>query len=310
MKLSETSQRDLAGKAIDHIETIGGKFPALRRAHARGCFYEGIFKPNGRAAGLTTAPHLQNEKVQAIIRFSNSSTNPGHSDALTPPKGMAVQFKLSGGSVTNLVCTSIPIFFARTPESFTEILQLAASLKKGKPDVKSMLKIAAKYPESKGFFEMLQEIRLPASYAMAPYYSIHAFYLINQEGKRTPAKYIWKPHAGISMFTKKEAAGLMPDYLDEEMQERVEAGPVGFQLFLQIGEEDDPIDDPTAVWPGGRQQIHIGDLFINQKLMPAPDSLLFDPTILPQGIECTPDPILQFRHAAYENSYRRRTDMN
>ncbi|SIC58281.1 catalase [Mycobacteroides abscessus subsp. abscessus] len=90
---------------------------------------------------------------------------------------MAVQFQLPDGDVTNLVCTTVPLFFAKTPESFTKIIELFASIRKGKPDLKSLAGIAKDFPESKAFIELIQEVRLPASYAAAPYYSIHAFYL-------------------------------------------------------------------------------------------------------------------------------------
>ncbi|MBM7691455.1 catalase [Peribacillus deserti] len=295
-----------ADESIDHIEEAAGKFPGLRRAHARGNCYEGIFKPNGRAALFTDAPHLQSEEVSVIVRFSNSSSNPNHSDGLTPPKGMAVQFALPNNQITNLVCTTIPLFFARTPETFIEVTKLMSTAKKGLPDIKALQKIAAKFPESKAFFKMIKEIRLPASYAMAQYFSIHAFYFINENGKRQAVKYLWEPDAGLSMYTKKEAAKLLHNYLDEELDQRLSNGPIGFNLNIQLGKENDPTDDPTVVWPGDRQQITIGHLAIHRKMDKCPEDLFFDPTVVPRGIECSEDPILHFRHHAYAVSYDRR----
>lgn len=304
--MSSIKKTDLAGRAIDSIEGAAGKFPGRKRAHARGSSYKGTFKANGKAAYLTSAPHLQGGEVPAIVRFSNSSTNPGHSDAMTPPKGMAVQFQMPDGDVTNLVCTTVPLFFARTPESFTQIIELFASIRKGKPDLKSLAGIAKDFPESKAFIELIQEVRLPASYAAAPYYSIHAFYLNTREGGRQAVKFIWEPEVGVSMYTKKEAAGhLAETYLETELDERLAKGSVRFTLSVQLGEKDDPTDDPTVLWPGDRQKLAIGELTITQK-NEEPNEMFFDPTILPEGIECSDDPILHFRHEAYHESRNRR----
>jgi catalase len=301
---------DLAGRSIDSIEEVAGRFPGHKRAHARGSSYAGTFKPNGKAAYLTSAPHLQHDELPVIIRFSNSSTNPGHSDALTPPKGMAVQFQLPDGSITNLVCTTVPLFFARTPESFSKIMQLFASIREGKPDLKSLISIAKDYPESRAFIELIQEVRLPASYAAAPYYSIHAFYLTTKEGGRQPVKFIWEPEAGVSMYTKKEAATHLGNtYLEAELDERLAEGPVRFTLAVQLGEKEDPTDDPTVLWPGNRQKLAIGELTVTHKSEEG-NEVFFDPTILPEGIECSEDPILHFRHEAYHESRKRREGEN
>ncbi|WP_409304863.1 catalase family peroxidase [Peribacillus sp. SCS-155] len=298
----------LAVRMLDDIEKFAGRFPSYRRAHARGRCYAGVFTPNGNAAPFTSAPHLQMEKVPVIVRFSNVSSNPNHSDGLTPPKGMAVQFSLPNDKVTSLVCTTIPVFFARTPEAFGEIMQFLASVRTGLPRIRSAINIIRKYPETRSFLKVIRETRLPASYAMAQYYSIHAFYFINKEGHRQAIKYQWEPDAGISMFTKKESALLLPNYLDEELAKRVINEPIGFKLNIQIGQEDDPVDDPTILWPYSRQKLTIGHLTITDALDSSADQTLFDPTIMPEGIECTEDPILQFRHEAYKISYKRRMD--
>ncbi|WP_409292660.1 catalase family peroxidase [Peribacillus sp. SCS-37] len=295
----------LAAESIDQIEKIGGRHPGLKRAHARGKTYEAIFTPSGRAAGLTSAPHLLKGETRAVVRFSNSSTNPFHPDWLTPPKGMAVQFQLPGGGITNLVCTTIPVFFARTPEAFNDIMKAAVSVKELKPDIAAFAHIIKDYPESRSFYSMIKEVRMPASYGMAQYYSIHAFYLVSEEGRKRAVKFMWKPEAGIAEYTKTETLKDRPHYLDEEMDERLSAGPVSFSLAIQIGGEDDPVDDPTVAWPEDSQQIIGGTLTITGEAS-GNDELLFDPTIMTEGIALTPDQILQFRHAAYLESYRRR----
>lgn len=296
----------LASEAVNVIENVAGTYPGYRRAHARGYVYEGVFTPNGKASPLTVASHLQEEAVPVIIRFSNSSPIPSHPDAISPVKGMAVKFQLPNGEVSDLITVTIPLFFAKTPEAFVDIAGFFKSAKEGFPNLKELAKILLKYPESKASLQMLKEMRSPASFSTCQYYSIHAFYFINAEGKRQAIKYEWVPDAGLSMLAKKEVAERSGEYLNEEMEERLKQGPVGFKLNIQIGGENDPADDPTKAWSEDKQVITVGYLEISNKLVDAEDHLLFDPTNIPEGIECSEDPILHFRHSAYAVSYDRR----
>lgn len=298
---------ELATQAVDAIEKVIGTFPGKRRAHAKGNYYQGVFTPNGNATLLTGAPHLQNQTVPVTVRFSNSSPNPNHTDAHSPVKGMAVKFHLPGGEKTDLITVTIPLFFAKRPEAFVEILEFVKSAKDGFPNLKELAKIALKYPESKAGLQMIKEMRSPASFSTARYFSIHAYYFINGQGKRQAIKYQWEPDAGLSMLEKAELANLSPDFLTEDMEERLKQGPVGFNLNIQIGKENAPTDDPTVLWPEDSQVITIGQLAINGKLDSPNESIMFDPTNVTKGIECSDEPILNFRHSAYAVSHERRT---
>ena len=307
MNENKDNKPELATQAVDAIEKVIGTFPGKRRAHAKGNYYQGVFTPNGNATLLTGAPHLQNQGVPVTVRFSNSSPNPNHTDAHSPVKGMAVKFHLPGGEETDLITVTIPLFFAKRPEAFVEILEFVKSAKDGFPNLKELAKIALKYPESKAGLQMIKEMRSPASFSTARYFSIHAYYFINGQGKRQAIKYQWEPDEGLSMLEKDELANLSPDFLTEDMEERLKKGPVGFNLNIQIGKENAPTDDPTVLWPEDSQIITVGQLAINGKLDSPNESIMFDPTNVTEGIECSEDPILKFRHSAYAVSRERRT---
>lgn len=298
---------ELATQAVDAIEKVIGTFPGKRRAHAKGSYYQGVFTPNGNASLLTDAPHLHNQAVPVTVRFSNSSPNPNHTDAHSPVKGMAVKFHLPEGEETDLITVTIPLFFAKRPEAFVEILEFVKSTKEGFPNLKELATIALKYPESKAGLQMIKEMRSPASFSTARYFSIHAYYFINGQGKRQAIKYQWEPDAGLSMLEKDELANLSPDFLTKDMEVRLKEGPVGFNLNIQIGKENAPTDDPTVLWPEDSQIIRVGQLAIQGKLDSPNESIMFDPTNVTKGIECSEDPILKFRHSAYAVSHERRT---
>lgn len=297
--------------AIDTLEKIQGKFPGARRAHAKGLFFDATFTPNGNAIPYTTAAHLQKEAVSATVRFSNSPPNPTASDFLSPVKGMSVQFHLPNGTASHLVSTSIPIFITKDPETFIDMLKILTAEKTGLDKVDlgiGILNIIKKYPERKNILLALQEQfkQPPISYALLHYYPIHAFYFVNQDGKRQAIKYEWQPTQEKETWLKKSASKITsPDYLEKDLYERLENGSVSFNLVIRLGTENDTTDDPTDSWPEDRQQVIVGQLTLNKALF-SNKPMLFDPTIITEGIELTADPILHFRHDAYAVSYHRR----
>ena len=310
MKNGHDYDHSLPNKAIDTLERIEGRFPGARRAHAKGDIYEAIFSPNGNAIPYTTAAHLQNDAVPVTVRFSNSSPNPTAADFLYPSKGMAIQFHLPDGATSHLISTTIPIFPTKDPKSFIDMIKIGTADTTGIKPVDVGLAVfkllIKKYPESKDVLRALKEQakQPPSSYATLHYYPIHAFYFVNKEGNRRAIKYEWQPAHVKTQSTKLKT--LSPDYLSKDLQRRLVEGPIYFDLIIRLGEIGDDPDDPTNPWPKDRKQITIGQLSITNKQTPSKD-LLFDPTIVSNGIELTNDPILHFRHDAYAVSFERRS---
>ncbi|MFD1903308.1 catalase [Paenibacillus rhizoplanae] len=148
---SEHSSSLPAAEAVDAIENLSGVHPGYRRAHAAGVCCRGLFRPSGLGKEFTEAGHLQEQQVNAVVRFSGSSTDPVLADLLSPAKGLAVQFVLPDGEVTNLVGVTVPVFFARTPESFIDIVHMAHRLRTGTlGPIELMKEIVSHFSESKG----------------------------------------------------------------------------------------------------------------------------------------------------------------
>src|SRR5699024_6688727 len=103
------------------------------------------------------------------------------------------------------------------------------------------------------------------------------------------------------------AKTLSNNYLIEESDARFAKGAVGFNLVIHLGEDGDNTNDSTQAWPKDRRTITIGHLSITDKVEDQGNDLLFDPTIVPSGIELSDDPILNFRHDAYAVSFDRRS---
>ncbi len=189
-----------AVEAIDTIEEIVGLFPDYRRAHAKGIGLDAEFSPNGCAAPYTTAFHLLQQDTSAIVRFSHSTSNPNPTEQLVPVKGMAVQFQLPDGNVTNLTMATVPVFITKTPEEFIQLLQLVTSDKQSFSEGFSTLK---NNPNFHAAFTILKNINPPKSFGTGHYYSIHAYYLINEKKQHQAVKFEWEPIVESQHQTKK-----------------------------------------------------------------------------------------------------------
>jgi catalase len=103
---------------------------------------------------------------------------------------------------------------------------------------------------------------------------------------------------------------LSPNLLREELEKRLQKGPVVFRLQLQIAAKGDPTNDVIVLWPANRSLVKLGRLEIAD-ISPtsAADErrLVFDPTNLTDGIDLSDDPILRARSAAYSISYDHRS---
>ena len=118
------------------------------------------------------------------------------------------------------------------------------------------------------------------------------------------------PAAGEIGLTDDEAAERAHDYLATELADRLAQGPASFDVDVQLAAGDDPIDDPTVVWPDDRETITLGRLDVTALAHDRDvdgDVLVFDPTRVPDGIVLSDDAILRARPGAYSVSVARRT---
>jgi len=180
----------------------------------------------------------------------------------------------------------------------------------GKPDPDAVPRFLASHPGGRAFVERLMKKPVPASYAQATYFAEHAFRFTAADGTSRFGRYRFIPLAGEALLSPDDASKRHPNFLRDELEERLRQGPVAFRLLLQLANEGDPTDDVTALWPEGRPLVELGRLEITS-ISPtsAADErrLIFDPTNRTDGIDLSADPILTARSAAYAISYERRS---
>lgn len=292
-----------AVEAIDTIEEIAGVFPAYRRAHAKGIGFDATFHPNGSAAPYTTAIHLLQQKTSAIVRFSHSTPNPDPTELLVPVKGMSVQFQLPEGKVTNLTMATVPVFITKTPEEFIQLLQ---AVKGDKLSFTEKLTTLKNNPNFHAAAKILKNSIPPKSFATGRYYSIHAYYLINENKQRQAVKFEWEPIHSDKDPSRFALLSNNGNPMEDELLNRLKNGPIRFNLIIQLAQPGDSINDSTQEWPDNREKICIGTLSILERRPDNAEPHVFDPTVVTNGLECTDDPVLHFRRAAYAESAKRR----
>jgi catalase len=295
-------------QAIDTTEQVFGHHPGYRALHAKGIVCKGTFTPAPDAATLTRAAHMRGASVPATVRFTNGSGNPKHPDWAPDPHGLAIKLYLADGSRTDIVAVSSPRFPTRTPEGFIELVKAQAA----GPAAAWKLPLFLRHnPEAIRVLPVVAPTLLPpASYATIPHYALHAFRWIDAGDGERFVRYTLKPEASVSKLAPWEARRRGGDYLQREIRERLAAGAVVFSLQLQIADPGDPVDDPGAAWPKRHRRVHGGTLQIDgldTERERGDDVLVFDPSRVTDGSECSEDPVLRFRSGAYSESVRRRT---
>jgi catalase len=295
-------------EVVDGVNERYGRHPGYRALHAKGFFYRATFIATPEAARLTRAAHMQGSTVAAMVRLSNGSGRPDSKDYVPDVRGLAVSFELPDGSRTDLLAQTAPNFPINSPKGFVQVVQANVA---GLARLVKFPVFLARNPSAlPGLPGNLRALAPPRSYATRRYYPIHTFKWLDADGGEHFVKYTWLPEAGEESISAKEAKQAGPDYLRDEMQERLARGPVRFALQLKIAQEGDVIEDPRANWPDDRETLTAGTLEITE-LDPDAEKdgqiVVFDPMRLTDGIEPSGDRVLEYRPRAYSVSAERRS---
>ena len=288
----------------------GGIFEAFRAAHAFGRIYAGTFTATPAAKELSRAAHFQGTPVPVTARLSGSSGDPEKKPSIV--NAMATKFYLPDGTVTDLIAITLPAFFARTVPEFLAFAEArTADPATGQLDLAKLQAFAAAHPNGAKVLHVLRSQPAPVSFAQISYRPLHTYFFVNAEGKGRWARYHWEPEAGEAGQSPEELAKQPHDYLYEEFEGRLREGPVAFRLELELAQDGDPVDDPSAMWPSGRERVVVGRLELVRPITQAEigDSVMMhDPTAVTDGIEISPDDqIIAVRRGAYEVSVAERT---
>src|SRR4029077_10127031 len=234
-----------------------------RAVFAKGVILKGDFTPDAHAKELTKAPHLQGPRGKVIVRFSNFSGVPtiADNDPLANPHGMAIRFELPSGGTTDLIAHSFNGFPVSNTDEFRELILALAASGPCAPTPNALDRFLELHPTAKAF---LVAQKTPASFATIAYYGIGSFKFVNAKGETHYVRYQLIPEAGEELLTAKEREGETSNYLLDEIKSRIAVTPVIFNLYAQVAEGRDRVNDPSVRWPDDRKRVHLGRLEINK----------------------------------------------
>lgn len=290
----------LADDLISQFDSIFGLHPGFRPAHAKGIMLTGSFRPSPDASSLSKAPHITAQSTPITARFSDGTGIPTIPDNVPDanPRGLAIRFHLGEHAHTDIVSHSTDGFPTRTGQEFLEFLRAVAT---GNPSA-----FLATHPAALAFVQTAKPS--PASFATEAYFGVTALRFTNAQGAARYGRYRIVPKAGLEHLDDATAKSKGENYLFDEVTRRLAAGPLRFEIQVQVADDRDVVDDATIHWPAERPLVTLGAVELTAK---APDDeehrrIIFDPIPRVDGIEPSGDPLLELRAATYLLSGRRR----
>jgi catalase len=292
---------------VDAMNKVFGVHPGFRANHAKGIVVEGSFKASQEAARLSRAVLFSGSSIPVTVRFSDSTGVPTISDGAgnANPHGMAIKFHLPDGSDTNMVINSLKFFPVATGEDFRDLLLAIAASPPDAPRPTKLEQFVARHPAVPA---SSATVGTPDSFANEEYYGVNAFVLVNNSGARQAVRFQMMPERVVHLSAA-DAKKQPPNFLMDELPERLKRGPVTFHLRAQLAAAGDSTKDPTIPWPNDRKVVELGALTIDKVAPNSADAekkLLFLPSQLTDGIEESDDPMIDIRSGAYALSFSRR----
>jgi catalase len=173
-----------------------------------------------------------------------------------------------------------------------------------------MKTFAGGHPEIAAFGAWAKSAPWTSSYAEDRFNSLNSFVFTDGSGAEKTVRWSLLPAAQPVPISPDDLAKRGPDFLEQEITERVRGGPQHWTMVVTVANPGDQTADPSKAWPEDRRSIEVGMLTVQQieaeRDGPCRD-INFDPIVLPTGMRTSDDPFPAARSAAYARSYDLRT---
>ena len=281
--------------------------PALghRRNHAKGICFTGEFEANGAGSELSKAQVFARGQYPVVGRFNLATADANAPDATVRVHGLGMRIETPDGQEWRSALIDPPVFAVSTPQGFYELL-LASKSK----DANAMKNFIAAHPEFAAFGDWAKNAPWTDSYAQDRFNSLNSFVFVDNAGAEHVVRWSLLPAAQLVPISQDELAKRGPNFLEQEIAQRVATAPQRWTMVVTIANPGDPSADPSKAWPENRRTVEVG-MLVAQKIEAERDGpcrdINFDPTALPTGIQVSDDPFPAARSAAYARSYDLRT---
>jgi len=292
-------------RVLDALDGPAGPTPGYRRNHAKGICFTGLFESNGAGQTISRAALFTSGQYPALGRFNLGTTDPTAADGAVRVRGIGLQIVGPHGATWRSAMINAPVFAVATPQGFHDLQVAAHSDTPG-----AMAAFAQRHPEFHAFASWAASAPWTGSYAETAFNSLDSFIFSDADGRDHAVRWSLLPVAPVTDITRGDLEALGPNHLEQEIATRVAAAPQRWRLVVTLANDGDQTADPTQAWPEGRRTLEVGTLVV-QRIEAERDGpcrdITFDPTILPDGMRVSDDPLPAARSAAYARSYNLRT---
>src|SRR6202012_5027919 len=209
-------QRLTPVEVVDAFKSPSGPPLGHRRNHAKGICFTGVFEANGAGSALSDAAVFTRGQYPALGRFNLGTPDPNAPDATVRVRGMGLRISTPDGQEWRTAMINLPFFRVATPQALYELLIASASKA---PD--AMKTYAAAHPEIAAFGAWAKNAPWTASYADVPYNGLNAFIFVDKSAAEHAVRWSLLPAAKPVPITEEDLAKRGPDYLEQEIVERV-----------------------------------------------------------------------------------------
>jgi catalase len=293
---------------VDALKAVAGNPPKVRASFAKGRCVHGTYVPSDRATEITKSLSFTRPS-RVLARFSVGGGNPKVADTNNLVlRGFS--FRLGDDDHrSDILVESAPVHFARTLDQMLAFLRARIPGADGKPDIEKVKAFSAANPETLHQAQYIAARELPGSFAGTTYWGVHSFPATNAEGETRFIKFKVVPVRGEVTLSAERAATKSADFLHEDIEQRIAAGDVRFNVMALPDRPGDPTMDVTSRWPDedSREEVRLGTIVVTG-LEPneSCDASIFNPANLADGIGHPPDEIFAARRAAYTISLAKR----
>jgi catalase len=286
---------------IDALKAVAADPPMARASFAKGRCVRGTYTASDQAKEITKSRSFTRPS-RVLARFSVDGGNPKIAD-IDNRLLRGFSFRLGDQAHrSDILLQSAPVHFARTLDQMLAFLKARIPRPDGRPDAKKVKAFSDANPETLHQANYAAAHPLPRSFADTTYWGVHAFPATNANGETRVIKFKVVPVGGDVTPIRHPARTKSADFLHHDLERRIAAGDVRFNVVALLDRPGDPTMDVTIRWPDedNREAVRLGTIVITGvEANDVCDASIFNPENLAEGIGYPPDEIFVARRAAY-----------
>ncbi|MCX5618490.1 catalase [Bombella sp. TMW 2.2543] len=294
---------------MQRFHNAGAPDTGFRRAHAKGMCATGWFDPSPEGRVLSRSGVFKGEHLPVMGRFSLAPPMPYLPDNPAVARSLALQIRSATGDDWRMALVDVPLQPMRDiadAYAFFGAARLDPTTHKTDPAASQAY--AAQRPWLKTAFEQVKAHKQSSDLTNDTYNSLDSFILTNDAGKQVAVR--WSVVAKED-FSPAEGSGTNDgNYLFKRLVQTLDQKPLSWDIVATVAREGDPVNDPSQPWNEADQKVTVGTVTFTKAYSEDESPcgpMVFDPTILPDGISVSGDPLLALRSSIYMRSYATRS---